>query len=94
MRKIIHVDWVFNDVNFGIAVRERREQLGMTQNELAACLGYQGGYISNIENARKESTLNLLDFVKLCNRLELHTYEFFDTQETSAGTDILSGWDY
>lgn len=93
MRKFVNVEWVFNDVNFGIAVRERRLQLGMSQRELGACLGYQGSYISNIECARKESGLSLMDFVKLCNRLELHTYEFFDTEETSAGTDILSGWE-
>lgn len=93
MHTVTEYDMIFDDVQFGIDVRQRRESAGMSQNELAAILGYTtGGMISKIETASYSQFLNMRDFLKLCNRLELSPAEYFD-MELGGGAEIFSGWE-
>lgn len=86
-------DWVFDEVQFGIDVREARRELGTTQKELAAVLGYSSaGVLNVIERGRDKGQLKIADFLKLCNFLELKPEKYF-TVERGAGADISAGWE-
>jgi len=88
-----YYDYVFDSVSFGIDVRARRTALGLSQEELAATLGYKtGGVISGVETAIYDEYLNMRDYMKLCNFLELTPSNYFDMQK-SDGADISAGWE-
>lgn len=47
----------------GKNIRERRRELGMTQEELAAKAGIERSYLSNIEAGKKNFSLGVLDSI-------------------------------
>ncbi len=56
-------------VNFGAIIKKYREQLDITQKELAGNLAVTSTYLSAIENGRKEPSLSLIK--KICRNLKL-----------------------
>ena len=46
--------------NYGSLIKNLRQQMGLTQNQVADSLGVTPGYISNVENNRSAMTLRLL----------------------------------
>ena len=61
-------------VAFGRRVRSQRTELGITQNELAAGLGWS--YISQIERGLRNVTL--FNIVQIARGLDAHPGELFD----------------
>ncbi len=45
---------------FGIVLRQRRTELGMSQDELSARSGYQRAYISQVERGLNSPTLGMI----------------------------------
>ena len=52
---------------YGEVLRERRKELGMTQNELAEKVGRERTYINRIEHG--ETDLQLSSFIRIANAL-------------------------
>lgn len=75
---------VFDDVQFAIDVRQKREALGKTQAEVGQALGYEGGAILiQIEKANYSRSLKLEAFLHLCQLFDLHPFDYFDLQRGS-----------
>jgi transcriptional regulator with XRE-family HTH domain len=60
-------------IKFGNRVRERRSELGLSQEELAMRAGVHRTYIGMIERAEKNITLTNIE--KIANALELSVAE-------------------
>ncbi|MCQ2474352.1 MAG: helix-turn-helix domain-containing protein [Clostridia bacterium] len=56
---------------FGVMLKEMREQLGLSQDELAEVLNKTAQYISNMEKGKNKSPPDDSDIQKLISRLEL-----------------------
>lgn len=87
-------DWVFNDVDFGIDVKEARERAEITQGELAAALGLSTpNTIGRIERGvmvkEYENGLKMRYFIALCNLFDLKPPKYFIVQEAQ-GADMVS----
>ncbi|RTH04553.1 hypothetical protein CSW50_02435 [Thermus scotoductus] len=61
----------------GKAIRQRRLELGMTQQELASRVGISRQYLTEIETGRRKPTLNTLErlFLVLGLSLQVETQE-------------------
>ena len=62
-------------IKFGKKVREERDKLGLSQEELAARAGVHRTYIGMIERAEKNITLENIQ--KVCKALNLKIGDFF-----------------
>jgi len=62
-------------IKFGKKVREERDKLGLSQEELAARAGVHRTYIGMIERAEKNITLENIQ--KICKALNLKIGDFF-----------------
>jgi transcriptional regulator with XRE-family HTH domain len=60
---------------FGDAVRARREELGLTQEELAAEVGIHRTYLSDVE--RGSRNLCLINIERLADALDLSLADLF-----------------
>ena len=67
---------------FAAAVRQRRHELGLTQEELAWRAGLHRTYLANVESATRN--LSLRSIGKLARGLELSLADFFARLENSA----------
>jgi transcriptional regulator with XRE-family HTH domain len=47
-------------ITLGTTLREKREELGLTQRELAAKLGVKASHVAYLENGRRRPSLSLL----------------------------------
>jgi transcriptional regulator with XRE-family HTH domain len=66
---------------FGFAVKTRREELGLTQEDLAAKTGLHRTYLSDIE--RGSRNLSLVNIERLAAALTLPLSELFQRVERS-----------
>ncbi|QDX28099.1 helix-turn-helix transcriptional regulator [Sphingomonas suaedae] len=60
----------------------RRKQIGVSQIELAAALGYDQSFVSRIE--RRQRRLDVWEFVRFCRALELNPGDVLDPQLNKA----------
>lgn len=60
---------------YGRAIRQRRHELGWSQEHLAAQAGLHRTYVADVE--RGERNISLENIVKLAQALQLTTGEFF-----------------
>ena len=49
-----------NSENYGTHIKQIRQKMGLTQNQVAEALGVTPGYISNVENNRTAMSLRIL----------------------------------
>ena len=66
---------------FGFAVKDRREELGMTQEDCAEKAGIHRTYLSDVE--RGSRNLSLLNIERLAEALSLSLTELFQRIEKS-----------
>lgn len=84
--------YVFDSVSFGIDVREKRWETGLTQEQLAKAIGHEtASIITRIETASHTENFTLRDYIKLCNLLQLQPTRYWDTHpvDGSTQTEIL-----
>lgn len=62
-------------IKFGNKVREERDKLGLSQEELVARAGVHRTYIGMVERAEKNITLENIQ--KVCKALNLRIRDFF-----------------
>jgi transcriptional regulator with XRE-family HTH domain len=62
------------NTSFGDFIRYKRENLGLTQGEVALLAGTTQGYLSKVEKGSREPTLTLA--LKLCEVLKLDINDF------------------
>lgn len=71
--------YFFNDVQFGIDVKEARRQLTVNQQQLADLVDLEAGTtISAIERGRADNSISLRAFLKICEALDLTPGYYFD----------------
>ena len=79
MKTIVEAAMIFDDVQFGIAVKDARLALGITQRELAHRIGYKDGQsICSVEVARASESMTLRRYADLCAELDLNPTYFWD----------------
>ena len=66
---------------FGFAVKDRREALGLTQEEFADRAGIHRTYLSDVE--RGSRNVSLLNIERLASALELKASELLRRAETA-----------
>ena len=66
---------------FGFAVKGRREELGLTQEDLAEKAGIHRTYLSDVE--RGSRNLSLINIERLAGALSLRMSELFQRVEPS-----------
>lgn len=64
-------------IKFGNKVRERRTELGLSQEELASRAGVHRTYIGMIERAEKNITLENIE--KIAKALKISIADFFNS---------------
>ena len=64
---------------FGFAVKDRRESLGLTQEEFAERAGIHRTYLSDIERGTRN--VSLINFERVATALSLRISELFQTVE-------------
>ena len=67
---------------FGFAVKDRREELGLTQEDLAERAGIHRTYLSDVE--RGSRNLSLINIERLAHGLSLTLPELFQRVEPHA----------
>jgi len=78
MKINVEVTIIFDDVRFGIDVRDQREIRGWTQDFLGYTVGWQGGCrISDIERAVSADTISVRRYMALCNVLGLNPMHYW-----------------
>lgn len=79
--KWLEVEWVFDEVEFGIWVREWRRYQRMEQQELAERIGYKTGTsIGAIERGRMQAGFPMDKFIRLCALMDVDPRAFFSIQ--------------
>ncbi len=68
---------------FGIAVRVRREELGISQELLAELAGLHRTYIGSIE--RGERNVSLKNIIKICSALKIKPSDLMKALDALAG---------
>ena len=68
-------------VRFGFAVKDRREALGLTQEEFAERAGIHRTYLSDIERGTRN--VSLLNIERVASALSLTVSELFQLTERS-----------
>lgn len=70
--------YIFDDVDFGIAVRNYRHAQRLTQLELGEMIGYRSGVTINmIERGRMTGGLPIASFLALCQLMDANPMNFF-----------------
>jgi len=83
---------LFDDVAFGIAVRDARNRREWTQRDLAERVGFKdGAAISAIECARKTDSISVRRYMTICNVLDLHPMHFWDIDPSHEGRELSDG---
>lgn len=92
MKSALQIPMIFDDVSFGIDVRDQREKIGWTQDQLALAVGYANGVsISRVECAAGTESMSIRRYMSLCNVLHLHPMHYWDfLPDAYAGQE---GWD-
>jgi len=95
MKKLLEVTMLFDDVRFGIDVRDQREIYGWSQDTLAEMIGYKSGNsISRVETATGTESMTIRRYMTLCNVLSLHPMHYWYSEEdTLTHEDVESWWD-
>jgi len=93
MKSTIEVRIIFDDVKFGIDVRDARRALGLTQQEVAERIGYKDGVsISAVEVARCTDTVTVRRYMALCNMLGLNPMHYWTTDEPELTREDVEEW--
>jgi transcriptional regulator with XRE-family HTH domain len=71
------------------ALRQCRLDAGLTQEALAASAGITREYLSQVERAKKNPTVDV--FVRLCAAMRVHPSDVLESLVPRGGTSIRSG---
>lgn len=68
----------FDDVQFGIDIREKRLKLAMTQDLVGRAVGWNtGAAVTAIEAGRYEKSLSVDKFIALCDLFALNPLDYY-----------------
>jgi len=82
MKKHIVVPMIFDDVKFGIDVRDARKARLWTQEQLGDAVGFgSGGAVSMIECARNTDAISVRRYMSICNVLDLNPLHYWTTAD-------------
>jgi len=76
--------YVFDDVQFGIDLREKRQAAGLTQKQVSERAGHvSSGLCNSLEAGTYMPSLMIVDFLAICALFDLHPFDYFDLQKVS-----------
>ena len=89
MPKSLHLEEITQPaaVLFGVRLRKRRKELGLTQAQLFEKTGIAPGYVSYIENGRANPTIDMM--VKLAETVGLEIWDML--RPDADPSDIKTG---
>jgi len=95
MKKWSEVDVNFDDVKFGIDVRDQRIRQELSQQQLAEMIGYKDGVsISRVECATQTDSMTVRRYMRLCNVLGLSPMHYWYADDPPlTREDVESWWD-
>ena len=67
--------------SFSLRLAKLREQKNISAREMSLRMGQNPGYINNIESGKTKPSL--AGFFNICEFLEIHPRDFFDTQSSN-----------
>ncbi|QXJ39542.1 anaerobic benzoate catabolism transcriptional regulator [Parageobacillus caldoxylosilyticus] len=65
----------------GTIIKKKRNELGMTQDQLASTTNLSRNYISDIENGRYTPSLNALSKIAICLDIDLNVLKMTEIQD-------------
>lgn len=77
-KRVVSVKMQFNYVRFGTTIFQNRNELGMSQQEVAAIVGLNAGTVSGYE--RGEDNMKVQHFLAFCNAFDLDPRDFFELE--------------
>lgn len=75
--EIVFNDKISNRDKFGVYVRDRRKDLGVSLRELAEKLGISAAYLSDIEKGNRKAPLEHLEQLAVLLQVEENEMEFY-----------------
>lgn len=83
MPKVIgEYEWVFDDVQLGIDLKQFREENNLTQAQIAEYVGYEtGSAIALIEVGKTPAGIPLYKFMRLCAIMDADPNSYFSIQK-------------
>lgn len=84
MKLVSIYQWVFDDVEFGIRLRDFRVAAGLDQKQVAALLGVTSSYVSAMERGRITDGIPVRIIVRASNLMEIEPGMFFALQRVAS----------
>lgn len=74
----------------GAIIKKRRNEVGMTQDQLSSVTNLSRNYISDIENGRYTPSLNALSKIAICLNIDLNVLKMTEIQDNNFKNDRSS----
>jgi|HigsolmetaAR206D_1030411.scaffolds.fasta_scaffold07300_3 transcriptional regulator with XRE-family HTH domain len=71
----------------GKIIKSKRNEIGMTQDQLSSATRLSRNYISDIENGRYMPSINSLSKIAVCLNMDLNLLKMTEIQVNSDGKD-------
>jgi transcriptional regulator with XRE-family HTH domain len=74
----------------GAIIKKKRNEVGITQDELSSATNLSRNYISDIENGRYTPSLNALSKIAICLDIDLNVLKMTEIQDINVKNDRSS----
>jgi transcriptional regulator with XRE-family HTH domain len=81
---------MLNKKTLGAIIKQKRNEAGMTQDQLSSATNLSRNYISDIENGRYTPSLNALSKIAICLDLDLNVLKMTEIQDSDFKNDRSS----
>jgi transcriptional regulator with XRE-family HTH domain len=71
------LDWSFDMAYFADKVAWERKRCKLSQSQVAGMIGRSDSFVSQVERGEAEQTLQMRDFMALCNLFDLNPTSFY-----------------
>jgi transcriptional regulator with XRE-family HTH domain len=72
---------MLNKKTLGAIIKQKRNEAGMTQDQLSSATNLSRNYISDIENGRYTPSLNALSKIAICLDIDLNVLKMTEIQD-------------
>jgi transcriptional regulator with XRE-family HTH domain len=81
---------MLNKKTLGSIIKQKRNEAGMTQDQLSSATNLSRNYISDIENGRYMPSLNALSKIAICLDIDLNVLKMTEIQDNNFKNDRSS----
>jgi len=81
----------FDDVQFGIDIKEARQKLAISQRELAEKVGFESSSGIGVKESRGgDNSITMRRFLTICFVLDLNPHDYFDMEKEAIALEYIS----